>query len=236
MFLDRQIGHQRLKISIFCPSSRICPDRSLFRTHPPIRCLFPDTKRLFSGSFLQLLFLPGPVTLFCQQPSADSVQVVSKYSKTHTAFEAVEPFIPATAESMVLQTVNVRFNRTVPVLELNEFPGHLPLFVLSAQPAFLRHHHQWNLLFQFLTVGGPTESLIKTHRCKRILSVVLKEPPSHRQGLPVVCAFLHHLVIKHQLVLIGGDKYFMSQFHRRVQFAFVNPFSVRLEQGKDFSS
>jgi hypothetical protein len=32
------------------------------------------------------------------------------------------------------------------------------------------------------------------------------------------------------LVLIGGDKYFMSQFHRRVQFAFVNPFSVRLEQ------
>ena len=83
------------------------------------RVCFVVTKRAFSGcdshwhGLLPLPALPLPL----QQPRSDFVQVVGEYTKAHVTLKAVKAFVQTSVKAVMLEAVNVRLNRLVPVAQ-----------------------------------------------------------------------------------------------------------------------
>ena len=91
----------------FAPASGLQTD-----TDPPGAC-FVVTKRTFSGCDSHGLLPRAALPLPLQQPRSDFVQIVGEYPEANVTFKTVKPFIQTPVESVMLQTVNVRFNSLV---------------------------------------------------------------------------------------------------------------------------
>src|SRR5437870_10360411 len=65
---------------------------------------------VFSGAEHFCRFRPGPAL---QQPLTYLVQVVSQHAKTYIALEPVQAFVRAAIQTVMLQSVDVRFNGVV---------------------------------------------------------------------------------------------------------------------------
>jgi hypothetical protein len=77
------------------------------------------TNRAFSGAEDSWRFGAAPAR---QQSLADLVQVVGQHAKTHVALEAVQTFVWTPIQTVMLQTVDVRFNGAVLAPERRKTP------------------------------------------------------------------------------------------------------------------
>jgi hypothetical protein len=64
---------------------------------------------------------------------------------------AVITFVWTSIESVMFETINLRFNRTMLILGSNEFRCSLSFKFLFPAPAFLWHHNQAYFAFQFFS-------------------------------------------------------------------------------------
>ena len=158
------------------------------------------------------------------------VEVVGEDAETYAAAVAVVSFIATAVEAVVFEAVDVGFDGAVGVAEFDV--AGLVFFggFCGVAFAFFGHDELVDLACEVGFVGGATEAFVEADAFDAVFAVLRLDSLDGGTGLGMFVGGVEDFVVEDEVVLIGGDEEFASEFYGASGFAFADPLGVGLEE------
>ena len=148
--------------------------------------------------------------------------------------EIREPFIRTAVQSMMLETVDIRFNRCMLAPQRLKVLMMFPLIFLGIQLPPLRQNNLADQPLELFIIPRTPKTLIKTDAVYSLISV--DQFSGERNSNVHILLPFQHSMMKKETVLIGGNSDAQTSFHYVPGLPLFDPFCMRFEQRKDFLS
>ena len=180
-------------------------------------------------------FFGGLAFLFLEVVS-DAVQVGAEDSHSDVTVIGGLALVRAAVEAVVLEGVNVAFNRAVGVGGLSPFFVTLAFFVGLAEFAFFGHDDEGDVEFEQFTVFDAAKSAVAAEADEFSRGEGAEEVIGEGDDFGAFGAASHDFVVVNEVVLVGGDEEAPTEFDVGAAFAFGDPFGVLFEEGVELFS